>query len=322
MTPIPGTAVLYGGDSRECEISRLSGMAVSEALRSRGLDIIDIDVRNGFLETLADSKAKVAFLALHGGFGEDGQIQAILEEAGIPYTGSGPTASRIAMSKPATKRLLIQNGIATPEFCLAGPAAGEGTIIQAAEELGYPLVTKPPGDGSSLGVSIVSDPSELHDAVAKVRETDPCVLMERFIAGRELTVGVFNGRALPPIELRCPGFYDFNAKYTTGRTEYIIPPELTLAAANALEEAALKTYACIGCAGVARVDVRLSESGVPYVLEINTIPGLSATSLVPKAARAAGIDFAKLCEMMIDDALERHQQPKTGEIVGQKKASA
>ncbi|NQT20739.1 MAG: D-alanine--D-alanine ligase [Planctomycetes bacterium] len=321
MKPKPRTAVLYGGDSREREISRLSGAAVSQALKSSGFDVIDIDVRDGFLEPIIDSGAEVAFLALHGEFGEDGQIQAILEEARIPYTGSGPRAARIAMSKPTTKRLLIENGIATPEFCLAGPAANDAAIARAAEELGYPIVTKPSSDGSSLGISIVPAPSLLADAVAKVRETDACVLLERFIPGRELTVGMFNGRALPPIELRCPGFYDFKAKYTSGRTEYIIQPELTIDVANALEQAAVETYACVGCAGVARVDVRLDDSGVPWILEINTIPGLTATSLVPKAARAAGIEFARLCEMMIDDALQRHQTV-TGEAIARKKASA
>ena len=240
---------------------------------------------------------------------------------GIPYTGSGPDASRIAMNKPAAKRLLIENDIPTPEFCFVGPSATVTAIERGAQELGYPLVVKPPADGSSLGVSIVNNTRELATAVAKVHETDTCVLMERFIRGRELHVGIFNGRTLPVIEIKCNGFYDFKAKYTTGRTEYIVSPALPEAARHALEEAALATYACVRCTGVARVDVRLDESNVPYVLEINTIPGLTATSLVPKAARAAGIEFGELCEMMIAGAIERHTT-QIGERVGEKKASA
>jgi len=316
----PKTAVLYGGDSREREISRLSGMAVSGALKGRGFEVTDIDVREDFLTILRESAAGVAFLALHGEFGEDGRIQAILEDAGIPYTGSGPEASRIGLDKPATKRLLVENGVRTPEFHLAGPSTTDDAIGRAAEELGYPLVIKPPADGSSLGVSIVHNTYELAAAVAKVRETDSCVLMEQFIRGRELTVGVFNGRTLPAVEMICSGFYDFKAKYMTGRTQYVIAPKLPVVVATALEEAAVRTYTCIGCTGVARVDLRLDESGAPYVLEINTIPGLTATSLVPKAARAAGLEFGELCEMMVADAVEQHRS-RIGETLGEKKAA-
>jgi len=316
----PRTAVLYGGDSRERKISCLSGMAVSRALRSRDFEVVEIDIREDFLKALRRTAADVAFLALHGAFGEDGQIQEILEKAHIPYTGSGPEASRVAMDKPTTKRLLMENGIPTPEFHLAGPTTTQDMIKQAAEELGYPVVIKPPADGSSLGLSIVHNARELAAAVAAVRKTDPCVLMERFIDGRELTVAVFDGRALPAIEINCRGCYDFKTKYTSGRAEYIIPPDLPPLAARALEEAALGTYACVGCTGVARVDIRLDDSNVPYVLEINTIPGLTVTSLVPKAAQAEGIEFEELCEMMVADAFEQHRL-RTGATVGETKAA-
>lgn len=315
----PRTAVLYGGNSRERKISCLSGMAVSRALRSRDFEVAEIDVREDFLKALRQTAADVAFLALHGAFGEDGQIQEILEKADMPYTGSGPNASRVAMDKPTTKRLLIENGIPTPEFYLAGPTTTEDVIEEAAGKLGYPLVIKPPADGSSLGLSIVHNARELAAAVTNVRKTDPCVLMERFIPGRELTVGILNGQALPTIEIKCHGPYDFKAKYTPGRVEYVVPPELTEIAARALEEVALGTYMCVGCMGVARVDIRLDESDVPYVLEINTIPGLTATSLVPKAAQTEGIEFDELCEMMVTDALEQFRL-RTGETVGETKA--
>jgi len=313
------TAVLYGGNSRERQISCLSGIAVLDALKGRGFDVAGVDVREDFLAAIRDMGADVAFLALHGFFGEDGQIQAILDQEGIPYTGSGPQACRIAMDKPAAKRVLIENNIPTPEFFVAGPTVSEDTITDAALRLGYPLVVKPPNDGSSLGVSIVHNLRELAEAVSEVREFSAAVLIERYIRGRELTVGVFNDRALPPIEIKCPGFYDFKAKYTTGRTEYIVNPPLDDIVAAALEEVARGTYRCVGCSGAARVDIRLDESGLPYVLEINTIPGLTATSLLPKAAQAAGIGFGELCEMMISDALER---ASAGGTVGGKKASA
>ena len=316
----PKTAVLYGGNSRERQISCRSGIAVLDALKGRGFNAIGIDVREDFIAVLQDFKVDVAFLALHGSFGEDGQIQTILDEAGIAYSGSGPEASRIAMDKPATKRLLMANNIPTPEFFVTGLTATEDAIADAAETLGYPLVVKPPADGSSLGVSIVQNVRGLAKAVTDVRKYTPAVLIERYISGRELTVSVFNDRALPPIEIRCPGFYDFNAKYNAGRTQYIVNPSLNEVAARAVEEVARGTYMCVGCAGAARVDIRLDDSSLPYVLEVNTIPGLTATSLLPKAAKAAGIGFGELCEMMIEDAVER--AAARGGTIGGKKASA
>jgi D-alanine--D-alanine ligase len=264
---------------------------------------------------------EVAFIALHGASGEDGGVQRLLANAGVPYTGSGPTASRLAMDKPATKRLLVENRIPTPPFYVPGPCADEDTIARAADRLGWPIVVKPTGGGSSLGVTIVREPRDLAEAVAQVRQSDPCVLVEQYIPGRELTVGVFNLEALPPIEIRCDDWYDYAAKYTTGKTQYIVNPRLSMAVSRALDEAALGTYLCLECADAARVDARLGDDGIPYILEVNTIPGLTATSLLPKAARAAGIEFGQLCEMMVNDALRR-RAAEDGGTLGEAKASA
>jgi len=310
------TAVVYGGTSSEREVSCTSGKAVLEALKGRGFDVLGIDTRGDCLAELRNACAEVAFLALHGGFGENGGIQAVLEHARIPYTGSGPRASRIAMDKPATKRLLIENGVPTPEFDVLGPQAGEAEVRLAATRLGYPVVLKPPADGSSVGVSIVRRPEDIAAALAEARRVDGSVLLEKFIEGRELTVGILNGRPLPIVEIRCPGFYDLKTKYTKGIAEYIVDPELPGPVRAAVVDAALRTYRVVGCEGAARVDVRLDGAGVPYVLEINTIPGLTATSLLPKAARAAGIEFGELCESMVKDALQRFNS-RAGGCVGQ-----
>ena len=328
MKTKPRTAVLYGGNSVEREVSVLSGMAVAEALKSAGFDVASIDARGDFIGAFRESKAEVAFLALHGAFGEDGQIQLILDDAGIPYTGSGPEASRVGMDKTATKKILVENGIRTPQCHLAGPLDGDDLLHRAAEKLGYPTVVKPPCGGSSLGVSIARTVRELDAAVAWARQLESNVLLEKYVPGRELTVAVINGRALPVIEIICRGFYNFKAKYTKGHTEYVVEPRLAPAVEQAVKEAGAATYRCLGCAGAARVDLRLDEANAPWVLEINTIPGMTATSLLPKAARAVGIEFPQLCEMMIADALERRgamqksSANKRGAAVAKKRASA
>lgn len=320
MNQKPRVAVLYGGNSTERAVSIKSGKAVVGELRARGWDVVEIDPIGHFMRQVLDSHAEVAFLALHGEFGEDGKIQQILENARIPYTGSGPAASRKGMDKTLTKRTLAANAIATPEYVLAGPHDGDAAIRKAAQRLGFPLVAKPPSGGSSVGVSIAHDIQQLFDAVAEARKYENDVLLERYISGRELTVSVINGRAMPVIEIICPGFFDFKAKYEPGLTQYVIQPALPENVEVAVQQAAAATYTCLGCAGAARVDIRLDAASVPWVLEINTIPGLTATSLLPKAAKAAGIGFGELCESMIVDAINRHRSRTIGDAVVEKRA--
>jgi len=325
-------AVLDGGDSTEREVSLRSGRAVVEILRSRGWDVVEIDAATDYLRRFRESGAGVAFLALHGAFGEDGRIQRVLENEHIPYTGSGPEASRKGMDKPLSKELMAAAGVCTPDFILiepqAGPGAaaveptaGDGFLAEAARKLGFPIVVKPPCGGSSVGVAIARDAAELAQAVSAARRYETNVLLERYVPGRELTVAVLNGSTLPVIEIICPGFFDYQAKYTKGVTEYVVKPALSAAVESAVRSAALETYRCLGCSGAARVDIRLDPANVPWVLEINTIPGLTATSLLPKAAKAVGIEFGELCERMIADALERHAQ-NSGDNVVEERASA
>ena len=328
MKAKPKTAVLCGGDSSERAVSMLSGMAVAEALAMRGIDVVSIDVRGtDFLKVMRDSGVEVAFLALHGSFGEDGQIQAILDAAAIPYTGSGARASKLGMDKAAAKQTLMEHGVPTPRYHVAGPADDGVALRAAADDLGWPVVVKPPCGGSSVGVSIARTPREFDAAVGRSRELEHDVMLEEYIPGRELTVAVINGRALPVIEIICSGFYDFKNKYTKGHTEYVVRPALPEAVERAVLDAGVATYTCLGCAGAARVDVRLDPSNRPWVLEINTIPGMTATSLLPKAARAVGIEFPELCEMMVEDALDRFparlsDAQKAGQAGVEKRASA
>jgi len=322
MNPKPKTAVLYGGNSSEREVSCLSGMAVSQALKSLGYDIVDIDVRGDFVRALKANKVEAAFLALHGAFGEDGRMQTILDGLNIPYTGSGAAASRLGMDKCATKRLLAEKNVPTPAWVLLKFEDRETRLVEAVNELGLPLIVKPPADGSSIGISLAGDTARLFEAVEHARRYDACVLLEQFIAGRELTVGILNGVVLPVIEIACGGLFDYQAKYTKGGTKYEINPRLDASVAERVRNAALTTYRCVGCSGAARVDIRLDDSGTPFVLEINTIPGLTATSLVPKAAAAVGIEFCQLCEMMLADALEQRKAKTSGGEIGEKKATA
>jgi len=322
----PKTAVLFGGKSAESEISKLTGMAVVGALKERGYDVVGIDVCDDYIRELRQNNVAVAFLALHGEFGEDGQIQAILNREGIPYTGSGADASKLGMDKAASKRILAERGVPTPRFCLACPGDDPEAISREAARLGYPLVAKPRCGGSSIGMSVVKTPDELGAAIAKARSLESDVLLEEFIDGRELTVGVMCGTPLPIVEIVCEGTYDYNNKYLAGRTQYYVNPKLPDAVARAVQDAGVATYRCLSCEGAARVDIRLDRAGRPWVLEINTIPGMTATSLLPKAARAAGIEFPELCEMILLDALRRHRPVpgvrQTGDDVGEKRASA
>lgn len=304
-------AVLLGGPSAEREVSQRSGQAVAQALRDANANVTEIDVHGPDFALPPDTD--VAFIALHGTFGEDGTVQRILEQRGIAYTGSGPEASELAFDKLAAKAAFKRSRIPTPAYAVweVGKSVGEQIVF-----LGNPLVVKPVRQGSSVGVSIVNDSKSLEAACRQALEHDSQVLIEKFILGRELTVGIFDGRPLPVIEVRPKTtFFDYTAKYTAGQTEYIVPaelPQLDLARAQHL---ALNAHDCLGCRDLSRVDIMLSTKGEMFVLEVNTIPGFTETSLVPKAARAMGMEFKTLCVRLVEMALKRRAEIKSAHAI-------
>jgi D-alanine-D-alanine ligase len=289
-------AVLKGGVSAEREVSLVSGGAVTEGLRQAGYDARPVDVT---AERLPDLPAgtEAVFLALHGGYGEDGRVQADLDRAGVPYTGAGSAASRLAMDKVLTKRALEARGIPVPAYEVLPPG-------RTHTALPLPVVVKPPRDGSSVGVVRVRQASEWDAALAQARRIDPEVLVERYVPGREWTVGVVGDEALPVIEIAAPdGWYDYRAKYTAGLTHYLFPED---GASAALRERcrvlALEVFRALGARGLGRVDFRVTDAGEPYVLELNTLPGFTPTSLLPKAAARVGLSFPALCARVIESA--------------------
>lgn len=283
-------AVLLGGFSSEREVSLRSGKAVADALASAGFPTTRIDVTSERLEGLDADAVDVAFLALHGRFGEDGGVQAALEARGLVYTGSGVEASRVAMDKVASKERFRAAGVPTADWAVIS-----APVSKLALPLPLPVVVKPRAEGSSVGVSIVRAEGDYAAAVAKAVKLGGEALVERFVPGREMTVGILGERRLPVIELRpVREFFDFEAKYQDTRTGYIVDPPLALEERRAVQEAAWAAHEALGCRGMSRVDVILGPQG-PVVLEVNTIPGLTERSLLPKAAGAAGMDFAALC---------------------------
>ncbi len=289
--------VLMGGLSSEREVSIKSGMAVLKALKEKGYDAIPIDVGRDVAREIKEKGIEIAFLAVHGRYGEDGSIQGMLEIMGIPYTGPGVLSSSITMDKIITKIILIHYGLPTPKF-----QSIEGGRL---EDIGidFPVVVKPSREGSTIGVSIARNPEELHLAYRKASSYDRRVLIEEYIEGKELTLGIIDGRPLPLIEiLPKSGFYDYESKYTAGMTEYVIPADIDGDTARMIEEIGLKAYRVLDCSGAVRIDFILSLHNIPYILEVNSIPGLTETSLLPKSARHAGIDFNELIELMLKGA--------------------
>jgi len=291
-------AVLMGGTSSERAISLASGAAVAEALRLEGYEVTPVVLEEDRLESLPDG-VEAVFLALHGGYGEGGGVQAELDRLRVPYTGPGAAASRIAIDKVATKKILESAGIPTPPFEVLRPGAD-------VTALPLPVVVKPPRDGSSVGLSKVTEAGQWPGALAAARAVDAAgeALVEGYIPGREWTVGIVAGESLPVVEIRAPGgWYGYEAKYTKGVTEYVFPDsaedEPLAAECRVL---ALLAFGAVGCRGVSRVDFRVSPAGRPYVLEINTIPGFTATSLLPKAAARAGVNFGALCVRLLENA--------------------
>ena len=306
-----GVVVLCGGESPERPVSLKSGEAVAAGLRQAGhrVDLRVLERVRDVLDMRDLKDADVVFPALHGGAGEDGRLQSALDLLGVTYALSGPLAGAVAMDKALTKRLMRGAGIPTPDWLhLSGDPDAGGPADLAARvdrELGWPVVVKPNRDGSSVGVSILDGPEGLDAACDAIRARGDSVLLERFMPGRELTSTILLGRRLPLIEIvPRAGFYDFGNKYTLGACDYLCPAPLDAPLAEAVAADAQRVYDLVGCRGVARVDFRLD--GDTYgCLEINTIPGMTATSLVPKAAAAVGIGFAELLSDLCHDALAR-----------------
>jgi D-alanine-D-alanine ligase len=297
-------AVVMGGPSAEREVSLNTGRAILAALQEKGYNAVGIDLQPAkFEEQLKQNGVEVVFNAVHGKYGEDGLMQGALEMLGIPYTGSGVLASAIAMDKGISKRLFLAAGISTPRSRLYTKNDSRNIADEITAEFGYPVVVKPSTQGSSIGVVIVDEAEALAGALDEAFKYDHNVVIEEFISGKELTAAVMNTdqlRALPVIEIvPHSGRYDYQSKYTKGATEYIVPARLDEATTKAVQTEALAAYNLFGCCGVSRVDVMLDKNNKPYVLEVNTIPGMTATSLVPKAAAAAGISFADLCEQIL-----------------------
>jgi D-alanine-D-alanine ligase len=299
-------AVLMGGVSAEREISLRSGRAVYQALLRRGYRAVAIDAAADVAKALQARQIQMVFLALHGRGGEDGSMQGLLEVLHLPYTGSGIRASAVAMHKAMTKTLLAAHGIPVPP----------GVTVPASRPLAacpttakFPLVIKPVSEGSTIGVSIVRRASEWQPALRRAYAYDCEALAERYIPGRELTVSVLDGEALPAVEIRPKrGFYDFTAKYTKGQSKYLCPAPLSPAIARRVKALSVRTYRILGCDGAARVDFRLTPAGRPYVLEVNTIPGMTETSLLPMAAAKAGLEYEQLTERILGSALRRAEQ--------------
>jgi D-alanine-D-alanine ligase len=309
--------VLFGGRSAEREISLISGSGVLQALKSKGIDAHAFDPAERSLAELAAEKFDRVFIALHGRYGEDGTLQGALELLGIPYTGSGVMASSVGMDKITTKIVWLAAGVPTPKYLTIGAddSVDADGIVTA---LGLPLIVKPPLEGSTIGITKVSDAAGLQAAVDLARRYDKAVLVEQFIQGREFSVPVLGGgptaRALPIVEIVAPeGNYDYQNKYFTDDTEYHCPAPLDAATTAAIQAHVVNAYRALGCEGWSRIDVLLRGSdNQPFLLEVNTSPGMTTHSLVPMAARAEGTSYEDLCvDILRSASLKAGQVKKT-----------
>jgi D-alanine-D-alanine ligase len=333
-------AVLMGGRSSEREISLRTGRGVAQALRNLGHEVAAIDAASGRLLPAGDeergappisalepagetalarpetlSGADVVFIALHGATGENGTLQALLDLAGRAYTGSGMLASALAMNKAMSKRIFQQAGVPTPRWLLLARGAGAAGVDVGALG-GYPLVVKPNEEGSSVGLTIVREAGELPGAIERAAALGE-VLIEQYIEGRELTVAVLGDEALPVVEIRPKsGLYDYESKYTAGRSEYFCPADLPAPVTARVRALGLEAARSLGCRGVSRADFRLGEDGVAYCLEVNTVPGMTPTSLVPMAAKAHGLSYDQLVQRMLELAVRDARARGAGEPLG------
>jgi len=293
-------AVLLGGKSAEREVSLKSGSMVLNALRSRGVDALPFDPAERGLDALIGERFERAFIALHGRFGEDGTVQGVLEWLGIAYTGSGVLASALAMDKLRSKLLWHAEGLPTPPHAVLTKDSNLRTV---ARKLGVPLMVKPASEGSSIGMSKVGSAAGLDEAYALAANYDPVVIAEKFIDGTELTAGILGDQVLPLIKIETPrDFYDYEAKYIADDTRYIVPCGLSAARERDMQALCLKAFRALGCRGWGRVDLMLNRQGRAFVLEVNTVPGMTDHSLVPKAARAVGMSYEDLCLRILEAA--------------------
>ena len=333
--------VILGGLSSEREISMRSGKAVAGALRNRGYSVTEIGeydlshcpwpVKEGMSGTesgesevakttsdtwwdsipkmILDSGIDIAFIALHGRYGEDGTIQKLLEDSNIPYTGSGPEASKKALHKGIAKKVFVQNKILTPEYMVISKKERNHIKDRIKRGFSFPLVLKPVCQGSSIGLSVINDKNQLEDALEEAFSYDHEIIAERYVPGREITVGILDNAPLGVVQIKPrEDFYNYKAKYTSGITEYIAPAELTPRLYKMVQLAGVRAHRALGCRDFSRVDLRVDLQGRPWVLEVNTIPGFTETSLLPKAASAVGIRFEDLCERILTLSWSRHKR--------------
>src|SRR2546423_2681514 len=300
-------AVLMGGPGSERNVSLATGRGVSKALRSLGIDVDDVDVRDENFPLAND--VDLAFLTIHGASGEEGQLQKILEDRGVPYTGDGVDESRIAFGKILSKEKFLEHNVVTPD----------SEVIDAGErpKMSTPLVVKPARQGSTVGIVIVKNENEIEAAIKEATKYDRKLLIEKFVSGRELTIGVLGDQALPILEIIPKGgFYDFNTKYpflnpqAGASAEHVCPAKIDAGKTKKVQELALQAFRALGLVVYGRVDVLLSGAGDPFVLEVNTIPGMTETSLLPEAAAAAGINYIDLCLRIIE--LSRARRERAG----------
>ncbi len=298
-------AVLAGGNSPEREISLQSGSAVAAALADRGHSVSTVDPAVIDLEAHTWAQVDIAFVALHGTFGEDGQVQGLLRRLGVPFTGSGADVSRLAFSKSAAKERFSQSDVLTPEYTLVHSTDTHTRIASHAGSIGYPLVVKPDAQGSSLGVSIVESADDLEAVVDSCFFLGDFILLERMVVGSEWTLGVVNDQPLPLIRIGTDReFFDYAAKYHDDATDYGFDTDTDAATLEQLKAIGLMACRCVGVTEFARVDILLDGNGQPWVLEVNTIPGMTDHSLVPKAAAQIGLSMGELCELIVDHALK------------------
>lgn len=314
-------AVLRGGRSAERDVSLRSGAQVEKALRSRGHEVTGVDVDLTTWDVLRDGGFDCVFNALHGRFGEDGTVQGMLELLGLPYTGSGVLASALCMDKARSSSILAGAGLHIPSFEELEIKEGVGSelVERLVSTYGLPLVVKPVREGSTIGLTIAQDADQVASGLVLAARYDRRVLVQKFAAGTEITVGVLATpelQVLPTLEIVSDNpVYDYDAKYTAGKSHHIIPARIPEPAQRAAMEAAGRAFTELGCAGMARVDIIVDAHGTPWVLEVNTVPGLTELSLLPDAARAAGIAFDELCQRLVAHAVgrrERHVGPPAG----------
>lgn len=301
--------VLMGGPSSEREVSLVSGRAVADALARCGHKVTAADISPEDTSALDREEAEIAFIALHGPFGEDGQVQLLCEDRGLAYVGSGPVASKLALDKDASKRLFRAAALETPPWVVIEQGTPPDRLAELLARTPPPCVLKPIDGGSSVDITIAHDEPARDEALAGLLAAYGRAMIEEFIPGREMTVGIVAEEALPLMEIRpAREFYDYYAKYEDDATEYIVAPDVPPGVADRLASDALRAHQALGCRDFSRVDFMLTDDGRAHLLEVNTIPGFTSHSLLPKAAAAAGVSFERLCDRLVGLALERQQR--------------